>query len=467
MLDLKKFPAWAVVIFFAGTFWLMNFLTPHLTDDYAYSFVWDGEHGGNFKNDIGDLQRVQSVSDVIISQYSHWLTWGGRSVAHTLLQTFGMADKIFFDFANAFMYAALALIIYFLGTGKLDFKNHNAKILVGIFFALWFCTPDFFQTTLWETGSFNYLWMAVFQFAFLLPFVLKFWDKDFKFHSAFAIPLGLLAGWSNEAGAAMILFITFLAIIYFWRQKKLERWMLAGFIAAFVGFALLILAPGNFSRMENDSEESMTFFEILAENFLYGFVPVMLGNLILFLPIILYFLRGKKSVQTTQFILAFTATGIFLPCLLMLSPYFPARAAFDSPIFLMVAAVASMQNISIHLPKKFLYAVGTFWLATILYALSVDWSVYSQMKLRHEYIFAHRNEEIITVQPIILPPTTEKIFWGWTLYHFARFYNDLTPYTRINRNKTYAKYFGVKNLVVDEEQWLKLNEEDQLPLLDN
>ena len=465
MTEIKKIPAWAVIIFFAGTFLLMNLLTPHLTDDYAYSFVWDGAHGGNFRNDVGDLQRVQSIGDVIVSQYSHWLTWGGRSVAHTLLQTFGMADKIFFDFANAFMYAALALIIYFLGTGKLSL-NPKSCLLIPIFFALWFCLPEFYQTTLWETGSLNYLWMAVFQFAFLLPFVLKFWNKDFKFNSAFAIPLGLLAGWSNEAGASMILFITFWAIIYFWRQKKLERWMLAGFIAALIGFAFMMLAPGNFSRMESDTED-VTLLEMLADNFSEGFLPVLLGDLILFLPIILYFLRGKKSVPTTQFILAFTATGIFLPCLLMLSPYFPARAAFASPIFLTIAAVASMQNISIHLPKKFLYAVGIFWLATILYALSVDWSVYSQMKLRHNYIFAHRNEEFITVQPIILPPTTEKIFWTWTLNHFAIFYNDLTPYTHINRNKTYAKYFGVKNLVVDEEQWLKLNEEDKLPLYDN
>lgn len=411
------------------------------------------------------MHRVQSVGDVLISQYSHWLTWGGRSVAHTLLQTFGMADKIFFDFANAFMYAALALIIYFLGTGKLSL-NPKSCLLIPVFFALWFCLPEFFQTSLWETGSFNYLWMAVFQFAFLLPFALKFWNKNFKFHSAFAIPLGLLAGWSNEAGAAMILFITFWAIIYFWRQKKFERWMLAGFIAALVGFALMILAPGNFSRMENDTED-VTLLEMLADNFSEGFLPVLLDDLILFLPIILYFLRSKKSSQTTQFIFLFAATGIFLPCLLMLSPYFPARAAFSSPIFLMVAAVTSMQNISIHLPKKFLYAVGTFWLTTTLYALSVDWSVHSQFELRHKYILAHRNENFITVPMIELPSTTDKIFWYWTLDRYSRFYNDLTPYTRINRNKTYAKYFGVKNLVVDEEQWQKLNEEEPLPLYDD
>ena len=59
---------------------------------------------------------------------------------------------------------------------------------------------------------------------------------------------------------------------------------------------------------------------------------------------------------------------------------------------------------------------------------------------------------------------TEKIFWVWTMDEEARFYNDITPYTRINRNKTTAKYFGVKNVVVDEAQWKNLK---QFPLYDD
>jgi len=457
----------AVIILFTGIFFVMNLLTPHFTDDYAYSFVWDGDNGGNFRNDIGDLKRVENISDIFVSQYSHWLTWGGRSVAHFFVQFFDMFDKIIFDFFNAIIFAILALIIYFLGTGKIDFKNLNAKILVGIFFAMWFCLPEFFQTTLWFTGSFNYLWMAVFQFAFLIPFTLKFWNKNFKFSTAFAIPLGLFAGWSNEAGGAIILLVTFLAIIYFWRNKQLETWMLAGFFAALIGFALMILAPGNFSRMTLEEETNIPLAEVLTENFLYGFLPVIIENLILFLPIIFYFLRGKKSVQTSQFILLFTAVGIFLPCLLMISPEFPARAAFSSPIFLMIASVASLKNISIQIPQKIFYAVGIFWAVTIFHALAVDFSVHQQFAERHKYISAHRQDDLITVQPIKLPSTVDKISLGWTFDPFARFYNDLTPYTRINRNKTYAKYFGVKNLVVDEAAWQKLNEVYQFPLYDN
>ena len=104
---------------------------------------------------------------------------------------------------------------------------------------------------------------------------------------------------------------------------------------------------------------------------------------------------------------------------------------------------------------------------TIFYALAVDFSVHSQVSARNEYILAHRHDDLITVQPIELPLTVNKIFWVWTVDSIASFYNDLTPYMRINRNKTYAKYFGVKNLVVDEARWKKINEVNQFPLYDN
>ena len=460
--------SWQIVSISAFVIFLaMNLLTPNFTDDYAYSFVWDGEHGGNFRNDIGDLQRIENFSDIFISQFSHWLTWGGRTVAHIFVQFFSWQGKLLFDFANAIIFSILALEIYFLGTGKIDFKNIDGKILVGIFFTMWFCLPEFFQTTLWMTGSCNYLWMAVFQFAFLIPFALKFFNDKFKINTELIVLLGLLAGWSNEAGSAMILFITFFAIIYFLRRKKLERWMLAGFFAAIIGFAFLILAPGNFNREALDSEE-LTFFEMLADNFLYGFLPVMIGNLILLVPIILYFLRGKKSSQTSLYIFAFFVTGIFLPCLLMIAPMFPARAAFCSPIFLIIASIVAIKNISIQIPKKILYAVGIFWIVTIFYALAVDFSVHQQISERQEYISAHKNDEVITVQPIMLPiQFTEKIFWSWTLTEESRFYNDITPYMRINRNKTTAKHFGVKNIVADEVTWKHLQDLNQLVLYDN
>lgn len=460
----KKFSAWSVIIFFSGTFLIMNLLTPILGDDYAYAFIWDAEQNGNFQNNIGKLYRVESFSDIVESQYSHYMTWGGRTFAHVFVQFFVWQGKLLFDVANTLIYAALALIIYFLGTGKLEFKNLNAKILLWIFFAIWFCLPEFFQTAFWLTGSCNYLWMSVFQFAFLIPFVLKYRSQNFleqspKLKIFLMAALGLIAGWSNEAGGAMIIFLAFLFQVYFWKQKKFESWMAVGFIFLLAGYALLMLAPGNFQRYEVDAEATVPFLslQMFKDNFLDGMFDMLHYDAIFILPLAGYFLRGKKSLEDTRFILAFASAGILTLIMLMFSPEFPSRAAFASPIFLTVASIVALKNISFKLPQKLIYVAGIFWIGTIIYSIAVDYSVHSQIQDRAQYISLHRNDELIIVDPINLPKITEKIFWAWTLNQYSRFYGDLTPYPDKlnNRNITYAQYYGLKKIIINEEKWAK------------
>lgn len=465
MFDVKKIPAWLVITFGVGTFMLMNLLLPMFGDDYAYSFIWDGAQNGNFQNNVGKLYRVESFSDIIVSQISHYMTWGGRTVAHCFVQFFVWQGKLLFDIFNALIYAALALLIYFFGTGKFDFKNMSGAMMLWIFIALWFCLPEFYQTTLWLTGSCNYLWMSVLQLAFLIPFVKKFWQENFWSDSSkgkifFMAIFGLLAGWSNESGGAIIIMLTFLALVYFWWKKQFERWLLAGFGGLFIGYALLMLAPGNVHRFEIDSdvtEETLFTAQIFLENFGDGMSEILMCDVLLYAAVIFYFVRGKKSVEATQFILAFAAAGIFLPCILMFAPEFPARAAFLSPVLVMIASVTALERTQINLSPKIISAALIVWLATVVYTIGVDWSIHSQIAERMEYIAAHKNDDLVVVEPLELPELDETIFWKWTIDSYARFYGDLTPYRDKfnNRNITFAQYHGLKEAVMDEAAWKK------------
>ena len=279
----SRLPAWLVVSLCAGAFLIMNLLTPMFGDDYAYSFIWDGAHDGNFQNNVGRLERLKSLDDIIQSQWAHYLTWGGRTVAHIFVQFFCLTGKLFFDFMNSLIYAALALLIYSTATGKLDVTNFSGGRLLWIFFAMWWCIPEFFQTSLWLTGACNYLWMGAVQLAFLLPFSLTYWQKNFWTNESIGMILlmailGLAAGWSNESGGAMIIFLTFLALVYFWRKKQFERWMLAGFVGLFVGYALLMLAPGNFQRYIVDANDATVPFlsaQMFIDNFQDGMEEIL------------------------------------------------------------------------------------------------------------------------------------------------------------------------------------------------
>lgn len=468
MFDLKKIPAWFVIIFFAGSFLLMNLLTPMFGDDYAYSFIWDGAQNGNFQNNIGKLERLESIGDIFVSQWSHYFTWGGRSVAHCFVQFFCLVGKIFFDFANALVYAALALLIYFFAAGKVDFQNMNGKIFLWIFFVLWFCLPEFFQTTLWMTGSCNYLWMTVVQLLFLLPFVLKFWQKNFWADSSPAkiflmAIIGLLAGWSNESGGAFVIFLAFLAMVYFKRQGLFERWMLVGFVTLFIGYALLMLAPGNFQRYVVDANDATVPFlsaQMFIDNYEDGMQEILTGDVLLYAVIILYFIRGRKTPQATQFILAFAAAGILLPCMLMFSPEFPARAAFASPVFALIASIAALERTQINLSPKIIYAALIALLIANVYSIGVDWYVHSQVAERQAYVEKHKHDDLVVLEPIYLPYLPEHGSWSWVLDSYARFYGDVTPFRDKfnNRNITYAQYYGLKEVVMNAESNKKLTQ---------
>ena len=461
MFDLKKIPAWAVIAFGAGTFLIMNLLTPIIGDDYAYSFIWDGAQNGNFQNNIGKLERLQSISDIFVSQWAHYFTWGGRSVAHCFVQFFCLTGKLFFDFMNALVYAALALIIYLFAKGEIDLEKLDAKIFLWIFFALWFCLPEFFQTSLWMTGSCNYLWMTVVQLIFLVPFVLKFWHKNFWSDSSISKKilmafLGLIAGWSNESGGAMIIVLTFFAIIYFVRRRQFEQWMTVGFVSLLVGYAILMLAPGNFNRYvvdANDATVPLFSAQMFIDNFFDGMQEILANDALLYIVILLYFIRGKKSPEATQFILTFAAMGILLPCMMMFSPEFPARAAFASPVFALIASVVALEHTQINLSPKIISAALIVWLVTVVYSIGVDWYVHSQIAERQKYIDEHKHDQLIVVKPIYLPYLPEKAMWSWTLDSYARFYGDLTPYRDKfnNRNITFAQYYGLNEIVLDEE----------------
>ena len=82
---------------FIGYFFARNIFMPLCYDDYAYAFIWDGTHGGNLdamQIDNSQRVRVENLSDILISQYSHYFNWGGRIIGHTLAQIFILLGKI-------------------------------------------------------------------------------------------------------------------------------------------------------------------------------------------------------------------------------------------------------------------------------------------------------------------------------------------------------------------------------------
>ena len=396
--------------FFVGYFFLRNIFMPLAYDDYAYAFIWDGEHGGNLDAmENGERQRVQSFGDIIQSQWSHYFTWGGRVVGHAIAQFFIWQGKFAFDVANT-----IALIIFILTIfklGRINFRDGKFA-LVWIFMNLFFVGAIFGQTVIWMTwltGTCNYFWLTIVQLIFLLQYVKAIRGEKVPF-PLITFPLSLLSGWATEAGSLATVFLTAILIFMARRKKLFQAWMAAGFFGVLLGCVLNISAPGNFAQMEFIQSVNPDFkfsAELLRHHIFHAFLPIIALDLFALLPAIYYFFkRGNNFLITT-----FAAAGFLIPCAMLFSPKFELRVTVISLIFILVAstmALAEMKKFDFS-SKKFCAVLMTilfFYFASSIYE---NFLISRETSKQLEIISEHRQENLIVLSNFNLPPILKKI----------------------------------------------------------
>lgn len=268
-----------------GVFLLMlvlNRLMPLHRDDYLYAMIW------------GTSIHLSSMGDVFLSLWNHYLQHGGRMEAFLIQDSFLLTDKLWFDIANAAMFALEILLLYFHAIREISFGKKPA-LLAAIFFMAWLGIPHFGEVAVWMCGACVYLWTGVFATLFLLPYNLYFAGKFEGNHILWVLPaglLGLLSGWGVENLAVTSTFTAFLLSAYAWKQKILRPWMVSGFIFSFIGLCLLVLSPGNFVRYE----------EVHNTGFILHITNQFAGNgemLLYLLPVVLLVLLMRNWLKFT------------------------------------------------------------------------------------------------------------------------------------------------------------------------
>lgn len=231
---------WAALLCGAVFLWmlLLNLLTPYLADDFPFSY--------NFGNRQAPLT---SLSQLLSGLAFHYMEWSGRIIVKFFAQGFTMLPKVVFDICNAGMFTLLGILLCAAARpGKPSFK-----LLAAAYLGLWHFSPVFGQTNLWMCGSCNYLWATVGCMAYLLVW-LRYLEKPFAAGKLLPLWMGLggfVAGALSEntsAGMLAGLVLVIAALLLLKRRPPL--WMLTGLVGALVGFAFLILAPGNSNRKD-------------------------------------------------------------------------------------------------------------------------------------------------------------------------------------------------------------------------
>ena len=446
--------------------YMCNSLYPIMSDDYALSFIWDGEHGGNLAGiKEGHIwQRICNVGDVWQSSKSLYMTWGGRMESWLLAQAFVLWGKSVFNVANTIVFAIFIGLIYKIAIGNT--KKHLVFWVWMIFMLHWLTNYAFINTTIWLAGAVNYLWLMVFQLLFILPYVnaMRGEYKTFLDSGAghFVIfLLGVLAGNTNENSVFAIL----IAAVYIYYCKH-AKWMRYGILGLLAGYLALILAPGNYVRysivLTAGEGDFLTWKQkLIVMIWLFAHEWAMVPFIVLCLR------KAELCIQynSTDFHLMkmFCLMGCISAGVMMFSPMFPPRSFYGSVVSFLIAAVIACRMMLIShnglFKVKSFAAIFVLFSVTGLYTMCVN--IFGEVALHtntknfeKNYLVSQTHIDVVVNSqdyPLIMDNVSEyeQILCG---IHDA--YGNCIGHIRSMENQwmnqAVANYYGLKSIRLEK-----------------
>ncbi|MEK3772667.1 DUF6056 family protein [Paenibacillus sp. FSL R5-0887] len=423
----------SIIIF--GYFLKLNGFTPYWNDEFAYSFI------------IGSDTRVNSMIDIISSQHYLYFNWTGRVIIQSLVQFFLLIGKDYFNIINSILVVFLIyLVCSFVRIRKFNTKDDLRDFIIATLL-LWSLIPVMGQTIFWLAGAVNYLWATVIVLTFLLPYRYLIEGKYIIKNNITSVTvmffLGLLAGCSHEntvVTALAFVGITFVFVMY--KYKRIPYWFVSGTIGLVIGAAFLLLAPGNGVRKEK------MYFDISLNDQINGFIhslkyilneQMTLFILFFVLFIFVLFKRSKSKAVDIGLVALLFVSGIISYLAMIASPEFPTRSTFIGVICIII----SIMILSSYINKKVVYII--MLISSIPFFLSVT-NLYKELQT-----VAHENdirEKIVTES--IAKGNVEVRLPAYSVKESDRvFIYDITSNPKYTANDHFAKYYGLKSVVID------------------
>ena len=219
--------------------------------------------------------------------FRHYMTWEGRLIGDyigaLLLHFF---SRPVYMAINSFVFLLVVVNISFIPAlffHKSTINEDNVILLWTAFLLYWVCNPCLGQTSFWIVGSVIYMWPLMWAGYYIICLLRLLQNNCYvadarnfieeqqsliqqndskRMRELFWIVLtGFLAGLSNEATGATVVFLTAVLYLVFryatctaqLRKNKLcfkKKTVIlqTGFVSTLFGFLILFLAPGNFAR---------------------------------------------------------------------------------------------------------------------------------------------------------------------------------------------------------------------------
>lgn len=453
-----------------SSFYILNSLIPRaFGDDYLYAFVWQGH--SMFTPLTEDAVRISSLKDIFVSQWSHYFTWSGRAVSHTIIQLFLWLGKPVFNIFNAAVSVLLIMEIYWCAhKGKIS-TQFNAGMVCCIAFMLWAFTPGFSGVFLWISGACNYLWTAVFLLAFLLPYIRKYYAFEDKltesvFFAFLMFLMGVIAGWSNENSICWVIMLLLVFLFANRRRKEMESWMFTGLAGLITGYALLMFAPGNIARLHveltNLNAEIGPFMSWFNTKLLGPKIDILIA-VFTFQFLLWYFClrslflvrkeaRNDNRIEKESLLVKVLLFASFCMTFFMLfSPLFLPRSSFPGTVQLVIAVAILLRvqgeyttELIKEKAQKFLCVISVLYTVVTVSATFYGFYDYHiQVKELLSFVQNSREakEHVITVNALTPVGETLENASGLHILSFA-----MSEDENFWNNVAFSRYYGIKGV---------------------
>lgn len=291
-------------------------------------------------------ESLHSLSDIVESQVWHFFNWGGRCVTHGLLQLVLMCPEWVADLLNIGMTLLLAAVMCIMaGQKKLIWYLMALSMLISL-------NANWKMSMFWQAGTVNYVYSSVWIFVFLWVYLRQIEEPERKALpcvNIWIIPLGLIAGWSNE-NMGPVCFITAVITIFYLVRKygqQIQLWQIGGALTSLLGSSLVIIAPGNFVRKAALPQEGILL--TLRNRFLSMLTAgadFLFPTFVLTVIVLLFLYRTGEKLRATQWMLL--AISVLSFGAMVLSPHYPDRATFGT----MAACIVLIISVLAQLLKK-------------------------------------------------------------------------------------------------------------------
>ncbi len=439
-------------------------LTPLMGDDYNY---------------YANVSKAGNFWELFVQEYNQYMTWTGRSVAHIILRiVFYFNSVMLFNFLSSGVFVLLTIFIYL----HIDRRQkYDYRLYLLIVLMIWIFGVSFAETILLKYASCNYLITTGIILGFLTLY--RRWliagSNGSILRCIGMFLFGVAAGWCSEntsGGAILLLLIYFVVILLNKKHNavntgdtlsltmygnKIMPWMISGFIGMVIGFAIMILAPGNYGRASYFEEEHTGIVGMIAR--IQKTTLLIRDNfmiLICMFIVLLIVLRimGKTFVELHNMLLygfLFLATAYSL--IMTAEPQ--GRAFFGAGIYLTIAICQGVSDIKLEdgtseLNKAF-YAAASCLIALMFVHMFFEYvdsgtdlgRIYREETERDTYLTQKAAEGATVVEvPMLRPDFKNKYSFAYVL--------DITEDPGYWTNTEMETYYGIESISgVERDNW--------------